>query len=212
MGPPKPSRTRFIPTAVVVPGERVGFITEGPAPGSPAAPGLDRDHARLRVAELRRRGAGGHRGVFESARADRDGARVHADETATPIARRYRHAVNVGHGLVGPAAADRDGPGAVAGYYARLQGQHILDPVDRKLLHVVALQGLLRGHLVAGHQRVLGSDDGDFRDFNGGLLEGEVLGDRLTGRYAKAGHPDGLVSHTNVPTSSYAPDGTLLMK
>jgi hypothetical protein len=68
------------------------------------APSLDRDHARLRVAELRRRGAGGHRGIFESARADRDGACIHADETATTIARRYRHAVNVGHRLVGPAA------------------------------------------------------------------------------------------------------------
>ena len=174
------------------------------------------DDARLRVAELRRRGAGGHRGVFEAAlvpTVELGARRPMPDEHAAAVARRYWHAVDVGHRLVGPAAADRDGPAPLA--LATTPGckrQDVLDPVDRQLVDVVALEGLLRGHLVAGHQRVLGADNGDFSDFDGGLLEGEVLRDRSGRREPGGRTPRPACSRRRSPTSSYAPAGTLLMK
>ena len=76
-----------------------------------ARPGGDVQDARLRVAELRAVGAGGHRGVFEAVDAhlqfgEQGAAAAPRPAVGAPEARAHRHAVDVGRRFVAAAATD----------------------------------------------------------------------------------------------------------
>ena len=124
-----------------------------------------------------------------------------ADVVAAPVAGRHRHAVNVGHGFVGAAAADREVPVLLrgAGHDARLEGQHVVEPVDRQIAGELAVDPLLGGHLVSRHQRLGLGDDGDLLDLDRGLLQLDVDRAGLAGEHLDAVHLGRLVADEGGP-------------
>ncbi len=178
----------------------VGLVAEGTAEGAPAAAGDQRDHAGLGVAILGRGCAGRDRGLLDGIGADAD-LRPGRGQTEAAVAGRYRHAVNVGHRLIRPAAADRKRQGAVAvaGHDARLQGEDPVQPVHGQLLDEVTLDPLRRSDFVARDQGITPSHDLDFPQHKRGGFEGEVLGDGLTGEHAQISRLDGTVAYVRCP-------------
>ena len=163
------------------------LVAEAAGVVAPAGLGLDRDDARLRVAELGRRRAGGHRRLFQRVGADADLGAQRAHVVAAPVAGVTRHAVDVGDRFVGAAAADRERVAVGAGRHdARLEGQHAVQSVDRQIAGELAVDPLLRGHLVSRHQRLGLGDDGDLLDLDRGLLQLDVDRDGLAGEHLHA--------------------------
>ena len=158
-----------------------------------AAPGGHRDDAGLGVAELGRGGAGGDRGLLERVGADLDlgpGAAIGLLEdralAGAAIAGLDRDAVDVGGVLVVAAAPDRQRVGGAGGDDARLQRQDLVQPVDREVLHHLAVHPLLGADLVARDQRLLLGHDGDLLDLDRRLLQLDVHRPGLVGQHANA--------------------------
>jgi hypothetical protein len=103
------------------------------------------------------------------------------------------HAVDVGHVLIGTAAADREPAAGRIGRDARLQRQHVADPVHREVGGEVAVDALLRGDFVSRHQR-LDRHDVDRLEDHGRGFHRDVLRDGLTREDPHAGHIDRPVS------------------
>jgi hypothetical protein len=82
---------------------------------------------------------------------------------------------------------------------ARLEGQDVRDAVHRKLVGVAAVDPLLRGHLVARHQRSLRGDDRDVLHLERRGLEGHIDRDRLAALHADVRHLGGLVPDERGP-------------
>ena len=184
---------------VVLVAEVVGFVAQRTGPRSTARAGFDGDDAGLGIAELGRNGAGGDRRLLEGVDGHHVGggaegeggakrrAVLQLDAVTAP--RLGRDAVDVQRRLVGPAAADEQRAAAGARHDARLQHQHLVQHIYREILGVVAVQSLLSGDLVPGHQRVDGGHHSDLFHLERGGLERHVLGQRLVAEDLEALDP-----------------------
>ena len=65
------------------------------------------------------------------------------------------------------------GPLPAAGHDAGLQREQVVHAIDRQALEKITLDPLLRRHLVAGHQRVVGDDDLGLWSFTG-CFQGDI--------------------------------------
>ncbi len=87
------------------------------------------------------------------------------------------------------------------GHDAGLQLQHAVQPVDREIVGELAVDPLLRGDLVARHQRLSLLDHGDLLDLDRGLLQLDVDRDGLAGEHLHAVHLGRLVPDESGPNT-----------